>query len=134
MIKYRIGTEYLDTFYDDQFAVTKAISKIGELNKRHGDRSTGFKVKWTSHNIRLLRYVTVLNSSTSNDGFKKIFGQIVEDDVVISDGYFQVIKFNEYKKDIDVRFYGGNTDWFSDLKDKKINESYSETGMMLLIC
>ena len=123
MIKYRIGTEYLDTFNDDQFAVTKAISKIGELDKRHGDRSTGFKVKWTSHNIRLLRYVTVLNSSTSNDGFKKIFGQIVEDDVVISDGYFQVIKFNEYKKDIDVRFYGGNTDWFSDLKDLKINET-----------
>ena len=123
MRQYRINGEFLDNFDNDSFAISKAISKIGEINLRHGDRSTGFKVKWTSKNIKLLNYITILNSANNSDSFKKILGQIVEDDVVISDGYFQVTKFNPYKKDIDIRFYGGNTDWFSELKDKKINES-----------
>lgn len=125
MIKYKIGTEFLDQFdSNSSFAITKAVSKIGEINLRHGDRSTGFKVPLTAKNTKLLNYVTIINSSTSNQSFQRIQGKLVEDDVVISDGYFQVTKFNPYKKEVDMRFYGGNTDWFSELKDRKINESY----------
>ena len=123
MIKYRIGTEYLDQFdKDSSFAISKAVSKVGEINLRHGDRSTGFKVPLTDKNTKLLNYVTILNSSTTNDSFKKVIGQLVEEETVISDGYFQVTKYNPYKKEVDIRFYGGNTDWFSELKDLKINE------------
>jgi len=124
MIKFRIGTEYLDQFdKKESFAISKAISKIGEINLRHGDRSTGFKVPLTAKNTRLLNYSTILSSSTNNQTFTKIFGQVVENDVVVGDGYFQVIKYNPYKKEVDLRFYGGNTDWFSDLKDRKINQN-----------
>jgi len=127
MIKFRIGTEYLDQFdKKESFAISKAISKIGEINLRHGDRSTGFKVPLTAKNTRLLNYSTILSSSTNNQTFTKIFGQVVENDVVVGDGYFQVIKYNPYKKEVDLRFYGGNTDWFSNLKDRKINQN--ETG------
>lgn len=127
MIKYKIGTEFLDQFdSNSSFAITKAVSKIGEINLRHGDRSTGFKVPLTAKNTKLLNYVTIINSSTSNQSFQRIQGKLVEDDVVISDGYFQVTKFNPYKKEVDMRFYGGNTDWFSELKDRKINESYTD--------
>ena len=127
MIKYKIGTEFLDQFDNNSsFAITKAVSKIGEINLRHGDRSTGFKVPLTAKNTKLLNYVTIINSSTSNQSFQRIQGKLVEDDVVISDGYFQVTKFNPYKKEVDMRFYGGNTDWFSELKDRKINESYTD--------
>ena len=119
MIKYKIGNEYLDQFdKDSSFAISKAISKVGEINLRHGDRSTGFKVPLTSKNTKLLNYITILNSSTTNDSFKKIIGQLVEEETVISEGYFQVTKYNPYKKEVDLRFYGGNTDWFSELKDK----------------
>ena len=62
--------------------------------------------------------------------FKKVLGQLVEDDVVISDGFYRVESFNQYDKKIKVRFFGGNSDWFSDIKGyKNINEfSYVETG------
>ena len=40
MIKYKIEGQYLDQFQDEEFAVTKAISKIGEIDLRHGDFST----------------------------------------------------------------------------------------------
>lgn len=130
MINCRIGTEYLDLLDGARIpiAVTKAISKIGEIDKRHGDLSIGFDVAWTSKNVKLLNYVTVLNGSTTNESFKKVLGQLVEDDVVISDGFYRVESFNQYDKKIKVRFFGGNSDWFSDIKGYKINESYVETG------
>lgn len=127
MIKYKIGNEFLDQFDDNSsFAITKAVSKVGEINLRHGDRSTGFKVPLTSKNTRILNYITELSSATSKDVFKKITGQLIEDEAVISEGYYQVVNFSPYKNSIDMRFYGGNTDWFNDLKNKKINESSSD--------
>ena len=87
MIKFRIGAEYLDQFdKKESFAISKAISKIGEINLRHGDRSTGFKVPLTAKNTRLLNYSTILSSSTNNQTFTKVFGQVVENDVVVGDG------------------------------------------------
>jgi hypothetical protein len=141
MIKYRVNGEYLDQFDNAKdFAVTKQISKIGEIDLRHGDYSTGFKVPLTANNARILRYVSELNSYSTNsntlginpldtnpsgrnifsqtlttenpDKFDRFNGQLVQDDVVISDGYYQVKGFNPIKKEIDVRFFGGNSDWF----------------------
>ena len=135
MINCRIGTEYLDLLDGKRIpiAVTKAVSKIGEIDKRHGDLSIGFSVAWTSKNVRLLNYITVLTGSTTANTFKKILGQLIEDDVVISDGYFRVEKFNQYDKIIKVRFFGGNSDWFSDIKGLKINESYGDYSVNDLI-
>lgn len=124
MIKYKVGEEYLDQFdRGGSFAITKAVSKIGEINLRHGDRSTSFKVPLTAKNTRILNYITNLSTNKASSAFKKIVGRLVEEETTISEGYFQVIKFDYYKKEIDLRFYGGNTDWFSDIKKKKINES-----------
>ena len=124
MIRYKIGDEYLDQYNDTKdFAITKAVSKVGEINLRHGDRSTGFKVPLTAKNTKLLNYTTVLSSATTDKSFKKIFGKIIDNDTGISEGYYQVIKYDPLKKEVDLRFYGGNTDWFSDLKDRKINQS-----------
>jgi len=129
MIRYKIGDEYLDQYNDTKdFAITKAVSKVGEINLRHGDRSTGFKVPLTAKNTKLLNYTTVLSSATTDKSFKKIFGKIIDNDTVISEGYYQVIKYDPLKKEVDLRFYGGNTDWFSELKDRKINQNYLENN------
>ena len=62
MIKYRINNEYLDVFTDSKdFAITKQISKIGEIDSRHGDFSTSFKVPLTANNARILRYTPELS-------------------------------------------------------------------------
>ena len=68
------------------FAISKAISKIGEIGKRHGDRSTGFKIPLTAKNIRILKFSTEINNAVNESG-KKFIGQVVEDEVVIGDGY-----------------------------------------------
>lgn len=134
MIKYKVKGEYLDQFDGKRdFAITKAISKIGEINLRHGDRSTSFKVPLTANNTRILNYVTDLGSSTTNESFQRLEGKIIENETVISDGYFQVTKFDPYKKEVSMRFYGGNTDWFSLLKDRNINENISSYSVSDLL-
>jgi hypothetical protein len=121
MIKYKIEGQYLDQFQDEQFAVTKAISKIGEIDLRHGDFSTTFKVPLTAKNVEILRYTPELNNRSNLDNFKRYNGQLVEDDAVISDGYYQVTGFNPTKKEASIKFLGGNSDWFDLLKDRYIN-------------
>ena len=124
MIKYKIEGQYLDQFQDEQFAVTKAISKIGEIDLRHGDFSTTFKVPLTAKNVEILRYTPELNNRSNLDNFKRYDGQLVEDDAVISDGYYQVTGFNPTKREASIKFLGGNSDWFDLLKDRYINEEY----------
>lgn len=126
MIKYRINGEYLDLFSDlKDFAITKQISKIGEIDSRHGDFSTAFKVPLTANNSRILRYTPELNNYTNINTFDRYSGQLIEDEVVVSDGYYQVTKFSPTKKEIEIKFFGGNTDWFDLLKGRYINKDVS---------
>lgn len=127
MIKYKVEGEYLDQFDKAEFAVTKAISKIGEIDLRHGDRSTNFKVPLTANNAKILRYTPNLNNYNSINNFARYNGQLIQDDAVISDGYFQVTKFNPSTKEVEMRFYGGNSDWFDLLKDRYINVEYKSS-------
>ena len=128
MIKYKVEGEYLDQFDKAEFAVTKAISKIGEIDLRHGDRSTNFKVPLTANNARILRYTPNLNNYNSVNNFARYNGQLIQDDAVISDGYYQVTKFNPSTKEVEMRFYGGNSDWFDLLKGRYINKDVSVDG------
>ena len=122
MIKYRINGEFLDLFNNKKdFAVTKQVSKIGEINLRHGDFSTSFKVPLTANNARILRYVPELNHYTSEGSFDRFEGALIEDDAIISDGFFQIVNFSPTSKEVTIKFFGGNTDWFDLLKDRYIN-------------
>ena len=122
MIKYKVNGEYLDQFKLENFAISKAISKIGEIDLRHGDRSTSFDVPLTAKNIKILRYTPELNNYTTVNNFDAYDGQLIEDDAVISDGYYQVVKFSPTTKKASLRFYGGNSAWYALLKDRFINE------------
>ena len=122
MIKYKVNGEYLDQFKLENFAISKAISKIGEIDLRHGDRSTSFDVPLTANNIKILRYTPELNNYTTVNNFDAYDGQLIEDDAVISDGYYQVVKFSPTTKKASLRFYGGNSAWYALLKDRFINE------------
>ena len=125
MIKYKVNGEYLDQFKLENFAISKAISKIGEIDLRHGDRSTSFDVPLTAKNIKILRYTPELNNYTTVNNFDAYDGQLIEDDAVISDGYYQVVKFSPTTKKASLRFYGGNSAWYALLKDRFINQEYT---------
>lgn len=121
MIRFRIEGEFLDQFDKAEFALTKQISKIGEIDLRHGDFSTSFKVPLTANNIRILRYTTQLNNASSLNNFDKYNGQIEQDGAIISDGYYQVLSYSPTSKEAELRFFGGNSEWFDLLKDRYIN-------------
>ncbi len=128
MIKYRINGEFLDLFNNKKdFAVTKQVSKIGEINLRHGDFSTSFKVPLTANNARILRYVPELNHYTDVDSFDRFDGQLYKDEAVIAAGYFQIESFSPIKKEIGLKFLGGNADWFEILKGRYINKDVPAT-------
>lgn len=122
MINYFIEGEYLDTFEGGEFAVSKQISKIGELDLRHGDVSTNFKVPLTAKNARILRYTPQINAFLTVDNFDRYDGHLEEDGVTISSGYYQVLKFSPTSKEVELRFFGANADWFDQLKNRFINQ------------
>ena len=124
MIRYKLDGEFLDQFDKEDFAVTKQISKIGEINLRHGDFSTSFKVPLTTNNTRILRYTTQLNNASNTNNFDKYEGTLESaNGVIISRGYYQVTGFSPTSREASIRFFGGNTEWFDLLKDRYINEN-----------
>jgi len=123
MIKLIVEGQQLDLFKDEVFAISKSIAKIGNLNLRHGDVSINFKVPATAKNNLIFRYISNLNNNNIG-AFKRFEGVVLDGQSVISRGYYQVLKTKPLDKEIELRFYGGNSDWFDLIKDRSINKTY----------
>lgn len=126
MIQLIVQGEELDLFKSEEFAISKAVSKVGQFDLRFGDVSIGFNVPLTAKNNRIFRYISNLNNENIG-AFKRFEGQIREDDAILSTGFYQVFTANQNKKSIKIRFLGGNSDWFDLIKDRFINENYPKT-------
>jgi len=124
MINLIVQGQQLDLFKDEVFAISKAVSKIGDLNLRNGDVSINFKVPATANNNEIFRYLYNLNNNNLG-AFKRFEGVVLDGQSVVSVGYYQVLKTNPLKKVIELRFYGGNSDWFDLIKDRSINKTYT---------
>ena len=120
MINLFVRGEQLDLFKSEVFAVSKAVSKLGEFNLRHGDVSINFSIPATSKNNTIFKNISDLNNFNKN-AFKRFEGYLKEDESIISSGFFQVLKIDPYNLKIEVRFYGGNSDWFDLIKQRDIN-------------
>ena len=123
MIQLIVQGEELDLFKSEEFAISKAVSKVGQFDLRFGDVSIGFNVPLTAKNNRIFRYISNLNNKNIG-AFKRFEGEIREDDAILSKGFYQVFTSNQNKKQIKIRFLGGNSDWFDLIKDRYINENY----------
>ena len=123
MIKLFVQGVQLDLFKSEIFAVSKAVSKLGEFNLRHGDVSINFNVPSTAKNVATFGNISDLNNFNKN-AFRRFDGELIEDESIISSGYFQVLKINPAEAKIEIRFYGGNSDWFDLIKKRDINGTY----------
>tara|TARA_R110001632_G_scaffold27493_1_gene73744 strand:+ start:5942 stop:8053 length:2112 start_codon:yes stop_codon:yes gene_type:complete len=123
MIKLIVEGQQLDLFKNEVFAISKSIAKIGDINLRHGDVSINFKVPATAKNNLIFRYISNLNNNNIG-AFKRFEGVVLDGQSVISRGYYQVLKTKPLDKEIELRFYGGNSDWFDLIKDRSINKTY----------
>ena len=121
-----INGQALDLFKNEVFALSKAISKLGEFDLRHGDVSIKYKLPITNKNAAILGYVTNLNNQ-NKAVFKRLEGELRQDESILSSGFFQVLKINP-RKSIEVRFYGGNSEWFDLINDRDININYQNTS------
>lgn len=126
MINLFVSGIQLDLFKSEVFAVSKAVSKLGEFNLRHGDVSINFSVPSTAKNVTIFGHLSDLNNFNKN-AFRRFDGQLIEDESVISNGYFQVLKINPTEAKIELRFYGGNSDWFNLIRKRDINGTYLNT-------
>ena len=126
MIQMIINGQALDLFKNEVFALSKAISKLGEFDLRHGDVSIKYKLPITNKNAAILGYVTNLNNQ-NKAVFKRLEGELRQDESILSSGFFQVLKINP-RKSIEVRFYGGNSEWFDLINDRDINGEYENTS------
>ena len=126
MINLFVSGIQLDLFKSEVFAVSKAVSKLGEFNLRHGDVSINFNVPTTAKNISVFGHLSDLNNFNKN-AFRRFDGQLIEDESIISTGYFQVLKINPGASKIELRFYGGNSDWFNLIRKRDINGTYLNT-------
>ena len=126
MIQLIVQGEELDLFKDEVFAISKSVSKVGQFDLRFGDVSISFNVPLTAKNNKVFRYISNLNNNNIG-AFKRFEGEIREDDAILSRGFFQVLSTNYNKKEIKIRFLGGNSDWFDLIKDRFINENYEKT-------
>ena len=125
MIQLIVQGEEIDLFKDEVFAISKTVSKIGQFDLRFGDVSIGFNVPLTSKNNRIFRYLSNLNHDNIG-AFRRFEGEIRQNDSILSSGYYQVLSTNQSKKQIKIRFFGGNSDWFDLIKDRFINERYEK--------
>ena len=91
MIKLIIEGQQLDLFKDEVFAISKAVSKIGDINLRFGDVSINFKVPATAKNNKIFRYIYNLNNNNLG-AFKRFNGTVLDGQSVVSVGYYQVLK------------------------------------------
>ena len=123
MINLFVRGEKLDLFKNEVFAVSKAVSKLGEFDLRHGDVSINFNVPATSRNNTIFKNISDLNNFNKN-AFKRFEGYLEEDESIISSGFFQVLSIDPYNSKIETRFYGGNSDWFDLIKQRDINGTY----------
>ena len=125
MIQLIVQGEEIDLFKDEVFAISKSVSKIGQFDLRFGDVSIGFNIPLTSKNNRIFRYLSNLNHDNIG-AFRRFEGDIRQNNAVLSSGYYQVLSTNQSKKEIKIRFFGGNSDWFDLIKDRFINEPYEK--------
>jgi hypothetical protein len=117
MIRIKINGLYINTG-EQEFAVTRSVIDFKNIGDRQGDYSTSYSVPNDDTNNPIFGYLIKLGFSSTP--FQKIPAQIEDDGLVLSKGFIKVNSITE--SEINFNFFGGNSDWFEDLKGSKINE------------
>jgi len=127
MIGAEINGLRLDLYEGSKVAINKAIGKIGDVSNRNGDFSIIFKAPLNPHNLVVLGNITTLSNHDNPVAFKRFNGRLTKGTLTISSGYFQVIASHIGKAEIEIRFLGGNSDWFERVSSANIAElDYSD--------
>lgn len=127
MIQPVINGEVLDVFGEPRIAVTKQMGLIGDIANRDGDVTVNFTIPRNDRNLEILRNVPELNILTDQFSFQRFSGKLIKQGLTVSQGYFQLLSVTDDKKEIELRFLGGNSDWFERIGGANIAElDYSD--------
>lgn len=125
MINLIVGEKQLQTDGKTRFAFSKAAAKFGELYNRHGEVSVNFSVPYTSINNEIFGGIMRLRKASYSGASEKFPAYLEEFGSILSVGYMQILKGS--LKRITMRFFGGNSQWFNQLKDDNLQgEVYRE--------
>jgi hypothetical protein len=113
-----IEDELIDLIGDEQISTDYAIAEIGNFATRSGFRSINFDIPKTANNNRILQNAFIVNNTTTRP-YRRLKAR------VFVDGIDQNIRFADIESVQDtynMRVYGGNTNFFDIIKERKINE------------
>lgn len=113
MVELYINDKLCDLTGEEEISIDYAIAKIGEIESRTGARSAEFSLPMTANNKAIFEVVEDVNS-TSKRPYKKY------DCKLFVNGVDQLIRFatlESIKGGYNLRVYGANTDFFSQIKD-----------------
>lgn len=127
MIQPIINGQVLDLFGDPRVAVTKQMGLIGDIANRDGDVTVNFTIPYNDRNIEILNNIPGLNILTDSFSFQSFRGKLIDKGLTVSQGYFQLLSVTKDKREIELRFLGGNSDWFERIGGANIAElDYSD--------
>jgi len=127
MIQPIVNGQVLDLFGDPRVAVTKQMGLIGDISNRDGDVTVNFTIPYNDKNLEILQNIPELNILTDSFSFQRFRGKLVDKGLTVSQGYFQLLSVTKDKREIELRFLGGNSDWFERIGGNDIGElDYSD--------
>ena len=118
MIRLVINGRDADVLQTETIVGEYAIAPIGDISKRVGARSIQFKLPKTSNNKAIFESSEIA-TSTSKIPYRNLSCRIYVDGV---DMNMQFCILESVDDNYNIRMYGGNSDLFYNLKNKKLSE------------
>lgn len=107
-----------DLYENEKIVHTSSIFDIKDISGRSGDYSNSFKLPLTNHNIKLIGYANVLIANTTTI-YERISVELIPNGTLFKKGFLSIESID---KDINCRFYSGNSNFYNLLKAINLNE------------
>ena len=108
-----------------------AVNELGSLETRQGSSTNDFTLLLTSKTREALGFSNNPNSVNSSNPRVKIPAKLFENRQLIDVGFIQIVEIDFKTNSAKCSFFGSNNDWFSLVKDIKLNqislEKYNHT-------
>ena len=118
MIRLVINGRDADVLQTETIVGEYAIAPIGDISKRVGARSIQFKLPKTANNKAIFESSEIA-TSTSKIPYRNLPCRIYVDGV---DMNMQFCILENVEDNYNIRMYGGNSDIFRELKNKKLSD------------
>lgn len=118
MLQLLINHQPADLSGNEEIAADYAMFDVKDMGSRKGTRSYTFKLPLTANNKRLFEIPTQLHN-LSTMPYRRIHARALKDGIDLGIRFAEI---EEISDEMEVRLYGGNSDFFELIKDKNLRD------------